>query len=653
MCGFLGEFRQQPAAWTETEHGTQQRALAAMRHRGPDDGSEHIEPGCWMGFRRLSILDLSLAGRQPMAFEYGRYHLTFNGEIYNYQDLRRTATSSAQISSGDTAVLGDLLQRLPLRQVLPQLRGMFAFAWWDSSQRDLIAARDRFGIKPLFYRHDTDGTLWLSSELRALQQLCGGGSEVSRQALAQYFRWGAIQSPATLLEGIRCLPPGHCLHWKDGKLTIERWFTPTWPNAAQFVNDPVEQRQRVRQTVLDSVQAHLVADVKVGVFLSAGLDSSLVTAAMRHLGQEQIKTFSVGYESDAGVPDESDTAERTARHLGCEFFRSRVTANSLFEQIDSYLEQLDQPTGDGLNTWLVSTVAAKEVKVALSGVGADEWFAGYRYLRLAKLAHQSPLSRSGWQPAFQKALLSIDRRWPSSVRGHKLWKALLYSLGGAGATPFQWQTHARSLFPAPDLAALLGTSEATFHQHTLATAERRDLEQRLHQAHHGDWLTEMLLAETETYLANTLLRDADGVSMAHSLELRVPLVDPQVFDLAGCLPPASKLKAGSGKAILRESFQDLLPEWIFEDRQKKTFTLPLIKWLRQPHWRQRIEDTLSSSSCRARGWVEPNLAAKWMQRFYSSNNISTTGWQECQLIWLMFVLESWAQRHIVGPTADR
>jgi asparagine synthase (glutamine-hydrolysing) len=649
MCGFLGWYRQQAAPWTERERERQQRALAAIAHRGPDDSSEHLAPTGWMGFRRLSILDLSTAARQPMAFDGGRHHLTFNGEIYNFRELRRDAALSSHSSTGDTAVLGELLRRQPPSQVLPQLRGMFAFAWWDSENQELFAARDRFGIKPLYYHLAADGQLLLGSELRALQTLIGGQPEISPPALAQFFRWGAVQAPHTVLRGIQCLPPGHHLRWKKGHLTIERWFTPDWPSAHQWITDPNDQREQVRQTVLGSIQAHLVADVPVGVFLSGGLDSTLVTAAMRHLGQDQIKAFSVGFEADAGVPDESDTAERTARHYSCDFFRARVTADTLFDQIDGFLDQLDQPTGDGLNTWLVSAVASAEVKVCLSGVGADEWFAGYRYLRLASLAQQSVVTRSGLQPTLQKGLLSADRRLPSTVRGHKLWKAIFYGLGGAGARPYQWQSHARSLYPAADLAVLLNLSAETFSHLTLATSERQDLEQRLTRPRSTEWLSDMLLAETETYLANTLLRDADAVSMAHSLELRVPLVDPEVFDLAGCLPPQTKLNASGGKVILRETFKDLLPEWIYDDRQKKTFTLPLMKWLRQPRWRQRIEDTLSSSACRTRGWIEPKQAARLIHQFYASDNITTSGWQECQIVWLMFVLESWALRHF--PTA--
>lgn len=650
MCGFLGWFRPQAVPWSEAERMLQQRALTAIHHRGPDDASEHVAPNCWMGFRRLSILDLSTAARQPMAFQRDRYHLTFNGEIYNYRELRGQTPQPDLPSSGDTVVVGALLSRQPLAQVLPQLRGMFALAWWDAERNELVAARDRFGIKPLYYHQASDGSLILGSELRAMQILVGGEPSISRQALAQYFRWGAVQAPHTLLPTIHCLPPGHSLQWKNGQLTIQRWFTANWPDSHAWITNPQEQNRQVRETILGSIEAHLVADVPVGVFLSGGLDSSLVAAAMRHLGQRHIKAFSVGYETDAGVPDESDTAERTARHLGCEFFRARVTADTLHDQIDGYLDQLDQPTGDGLNTWLVSACAAAEVKVALSGVGSDEWFAGYRYLRLAALAAKSPVPSSGVQPRFQTALLGLDRRLPSAIRGHKAWKALLYGLGGAGRQPFDWHSHARSLYPSAVLASLLGVSTATFADLTCNTPERVELDQRLAQTHPSDWLATMLLAETETYLANTLLRDADAVSMAHSLELRVPLVDSEVFDLAGRLPPNCKLNARGGKVILREPFKDLLPEWIYDDRQKKTFTLPLMKWLRQPRWRQRIQDTLNSTTCRNRGWVEPKIAAKLVERFYSSNNTSTTGWQECQIVWLLFVLESWALRHLSGPS---
>lgn len=646
MCGFLGWFHPQPLPWSPEQQRLQSDSLRSISHRGPDDDGVMDSPGVWMGFRRLSILDLSPAGHQPMAFTGGRHTLTFNGEIYNFRELRAQLGEPVLASSGDSAVLGTLLATLPVEQVLERLRGMFAFAWWDAEKRELIAARDPFGIKPLYFRHHADGTLWIGSELKAVHQLSGGDCGTSRRAIAQYLRWGAVQAPETLFEEIQCLPPGHLLRWKDGKIDIRAYHTPSWPSQDEWIIDPVEQRRVVRETLLGSVQAHLIADVPVGVFLSGGLDSTLMTACMRQLGQTDIQAFSIGYSDDAGVPDETDAAERTARHYGCRFTRERVSAELLESKLDRYLQQLDQPSGDALNTWLVSEVAAQHVKVTLSGLGADEWFGGYNYMRLARLADRCGLAASALGAATGSVMRRLNALAPQSIKGHPVWKALFYAGGGAGQSVGDWHTHARSIIPESDLRVLMNLRADEPAAWTLETPERNHLLTHLDERAPDSWLHQMLMMETETYLANTLLRDNDATSMAHSLELRVPLVDKEIFALAGRIPPAAKLTNQGGKRILRDSMADLLPEWILNDQKKKTFTLPLMKWMRHPRWRDRIRDTLQSQACRERGWIDPAASQQVLERYEKSTDNSKAAWPLSQSVWQLFVLESWAQRHL-------
>jgi asparagine synthase (glutamine-hydrolysing) len=631
MCGFLGWFRSSiHTPWREEERALQARALAAITHRGPDDGAEALTEQGWMGFRRLSILDLSDHARQPMRFEGARFTLTFNGEIYNYRELRGTLGDVELDSTGDTAVLGALIARDGIEHTLRHLRGMFALAWWDAQMHTLVLARDAFGIKPLYYRLRSDGALLYGSELRAVAML-DGSARVSRPALAQFLRWGAVQSPETMLEGVQCLPPGHFLVWKDGHMHLKRWFEPHWPGKAAWVTDPAEQRRRVREGVQASVTAHLVADVPVGVFLSGGLDSTLMAACMRAAGQQRVKAFSIGYEENAGVPDETDAAERTAQFLGCDFIRERVSAASLEARLDRYFDDMDQPTGDALNTWLVSQVAAREVKVALSGLGADEWWAGYNYHRLVALAAKSPLQSAG---GLARAL---DAVLPQALRGHRAWKAAFYALGGAGDHVAAWHAHARTIIPPAEVARLLHSPAEMSSSPALAV-------------HAPDsWLHELLLHETHTYLANTLLRDNDVTSMAHSLELRVPLVDREVFDLAGKIPPEAKLTSLGGKRILREAFRELLPPWIYEDRRKKTFTLPLMKWMRMPQWQARIRDTLSSQRCRQRGLVDARATSAACDAYFNSTLDSKAAWPLSQRVWMLYVLEEWARRNTEVP----
>ena len=627
MCGFLGWHRADSAPWSETQRALQTRALSALTHRGPDDGSEAHGAGWWMGFRRLSILDLSDHGRQPMTFAGGRYTLTFNGEIYNFRDLRATLEEKNLGSSGDTAVLGTLMTRARVQDMLPRLRGMFSLAWRDAEDGSLTLARDPFGIKPLYYALTDAGDLIYGSELRAVRML-GAGGAVSQLALAQFLRWGAVQAPETMFDGVCCLPPGHLLIWRAGRIEIKRWYEATWPGREGWVEDPAQQERVVRDGVQASVKAHLVSDVPVGVFLSGGLDSTLLTACMREAGQEKIRAFSIGYEERSGVPDESEAAQKTADFYGCDFVRERLTADALESRLDSYFDHMDQPTGDALNTWLVSQVAAREVKVALSGLGADEWWAGYNHHRLAAFAARSPLLGAG---ALMRAMESV---LPRAVRGNRTWKAAFYALGGAGRQADEWQTFARTILPADEVAALLNSPSA-----------KPAGERGTHRAT-DSWLADMLLRETETYLPNTLLRDNDVTSMAHSLELRVPLVDVEVFELAGKMPPEAKLNLRRGKQVLRDAFRDVLPPWINDDSSKKTFTLPLMKWMRLPKWQARIRDTLTAQRCRERGLVAAKEVDAICGRFFDSRNDTKSAWHLSQPVWMLYVLEEWARRNL-------
>jgi asparagine synthase (glutamine-hydrolysing) len=648
MCGFVSWFQSrgfidQPLRKRLTT------ALKLITHRGPDDGLEASGGDWWMGFRRLAILDLSTAGRQPMRFSNGRHTLTFNGEIYNYQSLRKHITDKVFQSTGDTEVLGSMLQRWPVEEVLAELRGMFSFAWHDAVTREVVAARDHFGIKPLYYATKSDGTLILSSEIKVIRYLLDTDAKVNRRALAQFFRWGSVQAPDTILEGVHCLPPGHLLRWKEGKLEIKRWFTPAWPAKAAWLSSRKDQLEAVRQGITGSVQAHLISDVPVGVFLSGGLDSTLIAALMRREGMERVKAFSLGYEQGSGVPDESDVARRTAEFLGCDFHHVRMNAASLVQKLDGYLDSLDQPTGDALNTWLVSQLAAEHVKVTLSGLGADEWFGGYNYHRLVHLAHAMGVASSGLSKVTSPVLKSLTALIPQSVQGASAWKALYYSGGAAGRDALEMHAHARSIFSNGGVSKLMGCSPEEVSKMCADSDVVASLKAERGQRAPDSWLHELLLLETETYLANTLLRDNDATSMSHSLELRVPFVDREVFDLAGKLPPSSKLSLSGGKTIIRESFRDILPEWIYNDRQKNTFTLPLMKWMREEPFKQRVIDTLQSRKCQERGWMDPHEINACIRRFYASSSADKRGWKISQTVWLMFVLESWAQRVLDVP----
>ena len=640
MCGFLGWFATSPAAPPPADAARLAAALDVIRHRGPDDAGVESGPGWWMGFRRLSILDLSPAAHQPMSFGGTRW-LTFNGEIYNYRELRREFDEDSFRSSGDTELLGKLIERDGPEAALGKLRGMFAFAWWDSERRTLTLARDAFGIKPLYVHEDESGTL-VSSEIAPLRFLLREKSRVDQKSLGQYFRWGSVQGPAAVIESVGSLLPGEVRTWNAGATTGKRYFTPRWPAKREWAGDENVIRAEVRAKILDSVRHHLISDVPVGVFLSGGLDSSIICAAMKELGVPEIRAFSVGYAGDAGVEDESDAARKTAEHLGVQFNVERISSKGLFESFDHFIAHLDQPSGDALNVYLVSRAASRHVKVALSGLGADEMFGGYNHYRMLKLA----MAFRAWR--FVPGRAAVARLFdalPARMKVNRAVRTLAYIAGARGRSVPELFASARTIMPPADVRALLPAIRSA-DDAALFPQEWPGLSAGIESAAPDSWLNQILLLETQTYLTNTLLRDADCMSMAHSLELRVPFVDLDVFKLAGRVPPRLKLGAKSGKVILREAFKDALPPWIYGDRKKKTFTLPLMRWLREPTWKDRVHDVLGSRACRDRGWLDSREVESHLCAFYSLAESGRRIFVYSQRVWQLFVLESWAQRHL-------
>ena len=568
----------------------------------------------------------------------------FNGEIYNFRELRGQLEGGDSLgSSGDSVVLGECLRQHGPEATLPKLRGMFAFAWLDRDAHSVCAARDPFGIKPLYYHIGKNGCLTLGSEIKGMARLLPDGPEVNAGVLGDYFRWGSVQGPETILRGVRSVPPGHWLRWNGQRLEIEPYFEPRWQPKREWL-DPREAVAETRKRVLESVRSHLIADVPVGVFLSGGLDSTIMAACMREVGVDRIEAFSVGYDGDPGLEDESGAARRSADFLGAEFTVAKTSSETLGEVFDHYIAHLDQPSGDALNTYLVSRLAREKVTVTLSGLGADEWFAGYNGHRMMALAHRLPLWRLGLGGTMRGLAEAVIGKLPTRLQSHRALKAFRYLSGMNGRGIRAMHSQGRTIFQSDEIRSLL--VDGIVDQAELDGPPGDWSDAALDEAAPDSWVHKLLWLETRTFLQNTLLRDCDAVSMAHSLELRVPLVDPEIFDLAARMPPSAMLGVGGGKRVLREAFKDLLPPWIYEDRQKKTFTLPLMRWLREPAWQDRVMDTLRSRDCRERGWLRPEAIEGFTERFFRSGVDTKAGWRTCQTVWLMFILESWAIEHL-------
>ncbi len=614
MCGIAGfvSFRHAPAA----REAALARMLAIQVHRGPDDAGSATSGPASLGMRRLAILDLA-NGRQPMVSPDGRHHLVFNGAIYNFRALRPDLAARGWIfrTECDSEVLLAALA-LDGAAALPRLRGMFAFALWDAHDRTLLLARDALGQKPLLYHADSAGTVLFASESRALLASRHVPADLDPAAAADFLRWQCIPAPRTLHAGIRSLRPGEYLRWQEGRIEVSAWWTPAGALTAS-ANPPAADipslRSELRARLDDSIKAHLTADVPVGAFLSGGLDSAVVSALMaRHTGPG-LKTFSIGFEEADW--SELKEAAATARHLGVEHHPHIITGAVVVADLDKILSGLDQPTGDGLNTYYAARAArAGGVTVALSGLGADELFGGYpSFRRLPRLARWLPVWQSLPAPLRRLGLAALAA---GNTTSRKLGASLAADSPAALAllqrVVLGENAIARLLAPSAKAAGPLSIKE---HPATTALAEAWAAALANRPAGAAPHYTLLAsLAETTGYMADLLLRDTDEFSMRHSLELRAPFVDLPLVKWSWSQNPALLYPRGTApKAHLAAACADLLPPALLT-RSKRGFTLPFSRWLRGP-LRPFMEETLGSASAARSGLFDPYVPGQLWRAF--------------------------------------
>lgn len=582
IAGIIGSRLPEPELAASVE-----RMRFALRHRGPDDEGLFLAPsrGVALAHTRLAILDLSAAGHQPMRSADGRYTIVFNGEIYNYAELRRELEANGEsfVSHSDTEVILAAYRRYG-PQCLHDFEGMFAFAIWDEIEQTAWLARDAFGIKPLYYSIQGESLIF-ASEVRALlasdlvsRQPCG-------ESVFSYLLFGSVQEPLTLVNGVLALPAGHHLIWKAGKPQLRCYWEP------QIIGEGISALNsvaRVREALQESVQRHLISDVAVGVFLSGGIDSTVMATLAKSAGNSELQTFCITFDDVAFR--EGPVAARTAKHLGARHHEWKMDAKVGCPLLKEFLASSDQPSIDGFNTFCVSRFAREHgLRVVLSGLGGDELFGGY-----GSFEHVPSLIRHGQLasliPGLPASIGALMQRFAPSPRLRRL--GCFLGDRSAAATAY-WCM--RGIFTPSESKQLL--------QHYLgdaSTSSEHEEEVRYFTVPRQPTLEDTVsYLELTRYMKNQLLRDSDVMSMASGLELRVPFVDRKLFEVLRQIPAATRLS--SGKNLLLQAIPEI-PDWIAR-APKRGFSFPFESWLKE-EWDEMFDRIRASSPVPLRTWYQ-------------------------------------------------
>ena len=591
MCGICGVASADAAVRPDPD--VLDRMTRTLAHRGPDSAGLVVDGQAGIGARRLSIIDLE-HGDQPVRNEDGSVHLVQNGEIYNYGELRDDLAARGHrfASRSDTEVLVHLYEeRGPA--FVEDLRGMFAIAVWDVPRRRLTLARDRFGIKPLYYSAD-DGGLVFGSELKALLEWPGFSREIDTDALQAFLAFNSIPAPMTIFRAARKLPAGHVLVWEPGGVSVRRYSRVAPAPARELRSESASAlAEELRERLRDSVRAHLVSDVPVGVLLSGGVDSCALAALAAQESGERVSTFSIGFEESSF--DELSRARLVARRYGTDHHELVLKPDAV-ELLPRLVEAFDEPFADSsaLPTYLVSQLAAGSVKVALSGEGGDELFGGY-YTYVA----DSLAPRVG---SLARPLRPLVERLPSSSGKASFdYKAKRF-VRAAHLPPLERHHAWKEIFSPEARASLLepaaGGAEDPLDVYRRRYAETADAEQ----------LARLQDVDIGIYLADDLLVKTDRASMAHSLEARVPFCDQVVAELALALPSSLKVRGLRKKVLLRRAVAPLLPAAILYGR-KRGFSAPIAAWLRGP-MESFARDVLSTETLERQGVFRPQAVRR-------------------------------------------
>lgn len=648
MCGICGVVGADGAI----AENRVRKMMKALVHRGPDDKGMLARPGVILGVRRLSIIDLP-GGRQPIYNEMGEIGVVFNGEIYNFPQLRSNLENRGHRfrTRSDTEVIVHAYEEWGPRCV-EHLQGMFAFALWDgrnpganaAKNGRIFLARDPLGIKPLYYTMAA-GALFFASEVRALLASEAFERRLSHQAVEGYLLFGSVVEPTTMVEGVYSLPAGHSLTVSvdapSSAKPVAYWEpSPIAGHVAHVPTTFASAARQVRTQLERAVSEQLIADVPIGVFLSSGLDSTAI-AALAARERRGVQTFTMAFREKEF--NEAAVARTRARQLGTDHHELLLTEDEAQSRLLEAVSALDQPSMDGVNTFFVSWGARQAgLKVALSGLGGDELFGGYPSFRVTPylstlLAVARRLPERARQTLSQM-LLEVGRHACERKRADQLRK-IAAVLSHPEELPHAY-FFSRLLFTPRETERLLSPSIVAMHRelgHIDVGSWRRSLDQLMDRAElfRGSSLISYL--ELRTYMLNTLLRDTDSMSMHHSLEIRVPLLDRRLVELVEALPGRAKARIRSPKALLAEAVKDLLPPEILR-QPKRTFTLPWERWLR---------GKLGGDVAGHMGVLTPSLATilegEEVQGVWRRFSSKRTGWARP---WSLFVLNEWVRRYI-------
>lgn len=622
MCGIAGIVGLNGIADAEE---LARRMTGAMAHRGPDAEGIWLDPAnVVLGHRRLGIIDPTPESNQPFQSADGRYVIVYNGELYNYRELKRELGDRPWRTNSDTEVLLEAYVRWG-PECLDRCNGMFAIALWDKERKELFVARDRLGIKPV-YTFEQDGRVLFASELRALLATGIVPRKLDAEALGDYLRYQSVQAPATIMKGVRMLLPGHWLRIREGRVETHCWWDPATRARREAAELSIaDVRKEVRERLTKAVERRLVSDVPFGAFLSGGIDSSAIVGLMAEVSTDPVHTFSVVFDEEEF--SEEKYAQIVAKKFRTEHTAIRLRPDEMVGMLPDVLASMDHPSGDGPNIYMVSQATKKAgITMALSGLGSDELFCGYPpFARIMALRKYTALAA---MPSF------IRRIGASAVSRSKFPKdyhTMAFAMQAGSVKVEHLYPGLRQTAPDAALNNLLASGslpadrQIAYARELLATDKGGRL----------PVLSRISLLELTTYMQNTLLRDTDQMSMAHALEVRVPFLDHELVEFVLGVSDAHK-DPGTTKRLLTSSLGDLLPDEVVH-RPKMGFTLPWAAWMRgelRSFCAERIERLGQRALFNADG-----LRSHWTG-FLEGNG--RTQWFE---LWHLVVLEDWMERN--------